>query len=93
VGLPSPPAPLPNWEREARSPVPLLPAWEKGLGEGFAPLREEGEDLDVNKSAFLSWFTVKSLRHVPMFLRLIRDKCIPSQVVEYHEIAILSIFG
>ncbi|MCY7277194.1 MAG: hypothetical protein LH702_26565 [Phormidesmis sp. CAN_BIN44] len=31
----------------SKSPVPLLPAWEKGLGD-------EGEDLDINKSAFLS---------------------------------------
>jgi hypothetical protein len=48
----------------SKSPVPLLPAWEKGLGD-------EGEDLDINKSAFLSFIpfceieclTVKCFSH------------------------------
>jgi glycosyltransferase involved in cell wall biosynthesis len=35
--LPSPPTPLPIWERGARDPVPLLPNWEKGLGDEGSP--------------------------------------------------------
>jgi hypothetical protein len=37
VALPSPPTPLPSWERGARGPFPLLPRWEKGLGDEGSP--------------------------------------------------------
>ena len=47
------PSPLSQSGRGSKSPVPLLPNWEKGLGEGFAPLREEGEDPGINKSMIL----------------------------------------
>ncbi len=53
MSLPSPPA-LSQFRRGELESGSLLPVWEKGLGEGFAPLREEGEDLDTNKSAFLN---------------------------------------
>ena len=46
-------SPLPIWERELESGSPSLKLGE-GLGEGFAPLREEGEKLDISKSTFLN---------------------------------------
>jgi hypothetical protein len=34
---PSPPTPLPSLGEGSKSPVPLLPSWEKGLGDEGRP--------------------------------------------------------